>query len=907
MKISTAAALLVVILSSSTVYANENDDRNTHKQEIYLTIEGGDENRPVEGPQNARKRAFSVKTDLATHVSDVTLRRDIVDSETTATETPFDDKDLDSSDGKAVHPTYKLSIDGHDLTFYLSKLEDREEFPVTHYFGSLEDSSYVLLSVDRFSDALVGTVSFGGDVYRLIGPGPTDSLDSIYRVTSDSDRLRSKSFHGLIDKQLSDPKLYDMERSHLKQVTFVEMGTTFSAEYTDELVYSVTARGQNLGVVDLYAPPENIPKLLADYFSSIEPLSGLSGDELFRVESITGAEYSGYTIYFRQIIDGVPVSAHNWVEIEAFTGYVKAIEGLFVSDVAKSYDVSEFIPEAKVRGIIEGALISESERLEDLDVINFSYQQDELSKYFVVEDGGELKIMYQYKYTHYDVIVDGLSGEVEVVDREEGTGGSNLFRDTCRQSGSTHPTVCPSNPAPHVLKETTVNTKVCLGGSYCDNRHDNVWNVINQTRAEWAVADSSSCCAGAGDDDNRVGVIINSARANYKNVTLWGPNSLIHIPSKGQASAHKSNVEVAYDSQVVAHEFGHGVIWAVNSSLAGASGYFADALVEAYADVIAAQVSMRMLNTSTPYTSSPWNIGSYSLVPGLNRNMAISTNFSQLNPSADEYANAKVFGNFFYRISKKSGITVNQMGVLVYKSLKAIKKSGGASNSAWDIEDLKTALLSAASGDTALKNAVNSAWDQMNVCENPLVKSGGQGTFNYTYDLSGRDSHSVHIAFEAFSIPDSLTVKAGSSTIATTNGAKSGYYNWTVNYNPATQPDEYKVNVIGGGTNTAWKVCLACSSDLCDDELDRVNTSYSFYPGGSWWNCPSSYRIDGISVSIAGTKKLTKGNHVFSLNAPQGCLCTNTNIQTCINTQPTVTVKGTVHSLMPNLSVDVSI
>jgi hypothetical protein len=79
---------------------------------------------------------------------------------------------------------------------------------------------------------------------------------------------------------------------------------------------------------------------------------------------------------------------------------------------------------------------------ENSSFTDFSYKESDLTKHYIVEERGVLKLMYEYEYMHYIVRVDGLSGEVEIVSQASFGGGSTLFRDTCRQSGS-GPRSCP--------------------------------------------------------------------------------------------------------------------------------------------------------------------------------------------------------------------------------------------------------------------------------------------------------------------------------------------------------------------------------------------------------------------------------------------------------------------------------
>lgn len=200
--------------------------------------------------------------------------------------------------------------------------------------------------------------------------------------------------------------------------------------------------------------------------------------------------------------------------------------------------------------------------------------------------------------------------------------------------------------------------------------------------------------------------------------------------------------------------------------------------------------------------------------------------------------------------------------------------------------------------DTALKNRViKNAVDTVNAncsdCGETLNQSGGQGLGQrFTYKLPNV-AQSLSIVFEAYNIPDKLTVKANGRKIVDTKVAVSGYHEFSFNYNPNIHGTKLEVVVDAPKVNTKWKLCVNCEdvSSTCDWVQQRKDVSITVANGSAWRCSEGEILIDGQAVVVTPSfsyswdskfiiRKLSLGDHTFRWTA--GCVCKQFN--GCYNT-----------------------
>tara|TARA_R110002073_G_C9453449_1_gene578206 strand:+ start:1109 stop:1762 length:654 start_codon:yes stop_codon:yes gene_type:complete len=172
----------------------------------------------------------------------------------------------------------------------------------------------------------------------------------------------------------------------------------------------------------------------------------------------------------------------------------------------------------------------------------------------------------------------------------------------------------------------------------------------------------------------------------------------------------------------------------------------------------------------------------------------------------------------------------------------------------------------------------------------------------YTYPLNNTTPHAVQISFEAFAIPDKITIKANGNTIATTNTEVSGFHTWTFDYDPAIHGTSITAEVNAPDQNTEWQLCIDCAGAACEASsvpLERQSVFYNFSVDTSIWNCPATFTVDNEPSPSSGTRKLTEGSHTFGFEANGFCFCDSIISLACEQKKPKLTARGTTYSLVP--------
>ena len=183
-------------------------------------------------------------------------------------------------------------------------------------------------------------------------------------------------------------------------------------------------------------------------------------------------------------------------------------------------------------------------------------------------------------------------------------------------------------------------------------------------------------------------------------------------------------------------------------------------------------------------------------------------------------------------------------------------------------------------------------------CLTPLGDGGGQGQSEYTYNLTDTTAHTVEISFEAYDIPDRITITANGNTIAQTNGYVSGFHQWQIDYDPDIHGTELVAHIDAPNGGTKWNLCIDCEGSDCQGQINRKTVSYIFN-STQYWSC-SNYKIDGAPASWSGLITLSTGNHQFSAS----CVCNDHHNTFCnkpeIHGYPSVHVSDSSCSISSN-------
>ncbi|MCX4030495.1 hypothetical protein H0A36_26215 [Endozoicomonas sp. SM1973] len=181
-----------------------------------------------------------------------------------------------------------------------------------------------------------------------------------------------------------------------------------------------------------------------------------------------------------------------------------------------------------------------------------------------------------------------------------------------------------------------------------------------------------------------------------------------------------------------------------------------------------------------------------------------------------------------------------------------------------------------AGGEPNLPGAVRFEIDKpATPCGTPVKAKGGTEGYSGIHSLGG-EAGEVTISFEAYKVPDSLTIrKLTGETIFQTNGLVSGLHQKTFYYNPSEFSNEQvEVEVKGNQniTTTQWQLGIGCPGKGSAFGRFNVTGGYRFNSMGSW-SCHARLAIDGklLEDRSSWNTYLSEGTH--SVEFKYSCFC----------------------------------
>lgn len=187
-------------------------------------------------------------------------------------------------------------------------------------------------------------------------------------------------------------------------------------------------------------------------------------------------------------------------------------------------------------------------------------------------------------------------------------------------------------------------------------------------------------------------------------------------------------------------------------------------------------------------------------------------------------------------------------------------------------------------------------------CGNPLTADGSSEGLVATYEL-GTVAGTVPVEFEAYNIPDGLTITADNgfgTVLVDSGGLVSGRYNYTFDYSyQSLGTDRVNVTVTGNtNPNTLWWLVVGCPGGDSIDPGDRPqpirSVRWNFAKDGpSGVSCSFDFYVDGqyvrrVNGNASFFQQLSVGRHQLDY-VNKSCTAGNSAAYTATFTDPTGT------------------
>jgi hypothetical protein len=156
-------------------------------------------------------------------------------------------------------------------------------------------------------------------------------------------------------------------------------------------------------------------------------------------------------------------------------------------------------------------------------------------------------------------------------------------------------------------------------------------------------------------------------------------------------------------------------------------------------------------------------------------------------------------------------------------------------------------------------------------CGGSISSRGGPEGFATTMDM-GSTAGQVSVAFEAYMIPDSLSITSQNgpkTSIANSGGYVNGYRTYSYDFDPDALGSRYVTVKVTGNSDqgTRWELSVSCPGGGTNLPSARINVGFTVV--GATCQVTNTYIIDGqytIEVRTGQTKglSLSPGPHTFN-------------------------------------------
>ena len=473
-------------------------------------------------------------------------------------------------------------------------------------------------------------------------------------------------------------------------------------------IKGVRASGE-LGFITL-EEAENIRiEEILDYLSGQERflLLGLDGDEVYRIEKVQDEGDDRQSIYFRQYIDDVPVDFLSSIGIDHGVGTVyrlsvrRYLRGPELSLVSLHLSEGEAIQLAvNTLAKAEGFQIDTSSGLESIVVERkLKLDHDTKTLHPIITIG--TRVGERFFHTLINLATRKVVRQYDVLTLIKRVTTDTLTH-ICQGVPSIDlvPTSCQPNIPGEVLGiyrlwETIVDGNSKLTCYFCGAAQAPEFRVpydaTNAAEDYWSTIEPGYCCKDMPDID----VIIDTTIEGIPFVGYFPPippvtHGRIFSSPKGKSSLFERDVYPSASWDVMLHEFAHAYLNTQNEDFLTNNSnedMLLFSLEEALADVLAILTHRHSVPGITD-----WIIAEGYLVPDHVRNHAQDRSFEDYNPEPfNPNSNITIFGNYFYRLSQKPGVSLDQLVRLALRLPRAIQ-DGDPDTPGYDFKDFKNAV-----------------------------------------------------------------------------------------------------------------------------------------------------------------------------------------------------------------------
>ena len=283
--------------------------------------------------------------------------------------------------------------------------------------------------IDDASGEVVGNFLIDGMTYRLLPRDTKKDQQLIFKLRKEvsSEKVRSKD---IILSKTESPTINRLEKELLKTELIQEIRPKYYSDNHKINGKRVDVIGGNVGQLDIKKLFSKDQSVISNLLSELKLATTSDDSYEYTIGNIRGNDKNGYSIRFRQVINGIPLQDTSLVKIDR-NGNVKYLSSLVLNPESSGIKHVKF----NQADVLEIAKMATKEFRGNLDIklISLKSTPPELSYKLVGDDYGLTPYWVIHLYeiepapgSAYTVSVDGFTGLAKV--HSSGTPVTDQFK-----------------------------------------------------------------------------------------------------------------------------------------------------------------------------------------------------------------------------------------------------------------------------------------------------------------------------------------------------------------------------------------------------------------------------------------------------------------------------------------------
>jgi len=496
--------------------------------------------------------------------------------------TPSHVKSLDPTQPTLVLPDPQITLQGKSFTLSVleSVLDDKQK---VRYVTAkiINHEGYARFIIDDSTGELVGHLDIDGSGYRILPRELSKHQQLIYKF--DSDRLgKAEESRSIMVSSSENASVYRLERELLKTEAIHSIAPVYYNETLRAQGRGVDLLGGNIGRIDVDKVLKRDVSEISKLLIQLKAITDAKDSFSYVMDKIAGNTERGYSLRFRQVINGIPVRNTSRIKFDP-QGNIKSLSSLIIDPALTDIKPSNYTQDE----ILSMAIKAAQDYLSKPDLTFVTLEQTPIRlQYKIIDNNYTLTpywhvVLYEVQSGEgvYNVLIDGNTGKAKVANAARHI-TTQFQTDVCEHESGISLPVCQDvvitypvyifSTIREIISESETGQFICeLVGLCQDPQAKHPWEVINNMEDWLSESTDGFCCDEVGGISDAVDVKINTQDSGGPSFNP-GTNT-ISFPHPSSLDPDIFNpVQSQKIDDVVVHEATHAIMESSNPDFSNA-------------------------------------------------------------------------------------------------------------------------------------------------------------------------------------------------------------------------------------------------------------------------------------------------------------------------------------------------